>query len=216
MLSTRPMTRAMKPKKLAVATGWMVALMATAMAEASTVWSGPPLTFAKSGIDNYQLPQFQDSVTATVHLTRRNTGGLFNVAQELAYTPGTSPLGTSWAFSGLNGNPTAAGLSAQICATTPASCTFTDWIDAAGGSGSGGAFIANRPAVMHLLADDIYVDVTFTEYTTASNGARITYLRSTPPVMAQNSRQVPSLPLAAHLALLTFLALTGARALRSK
>ena len=116
----------------------------------------------------------------------------------------------------MNGNPSGAGLSAQICATTPASCTFTDWIDAAGGAGSAGSFIANRAAVMHLLADDIYVDVTFTEYTTASNGARITYIRGTPPVNVQKSRQVPFLPLVAYLAMFAVLALTGVRAWRPK
>ena len=156
---------------LAILTGFV----STASAE---VWMGPTMTFAKAGSDDPTLPENQDQLTANVAITRQSFGGIFNAVAETAFVKGISPADTEWAFSGLDGNPSGVAFNAEICASPEAPCRFLDWWNAQGPSSMGQNLVA-RPAVLHLLTDDIYLDIIFTEWLSATSGGDMAYERST-------------------------------------
>lgn len=160
--------------------GWLGALIVPAALSifvsstpAQTVWSGLTKTFAKASGSDGTLPANQDPLTASVVLTRLNSGGLVNIASESFFTQGISPANTKWATD-LN-NP-----SQSIAATNWQNLAFTDWIDAYGGSHSGGGRIADRSAVVYLVSDNIYLDLKFTNWT-AGVGGGYSYMRAEPP-----------------------------------
>ncbi len=150
-------------------------LVALAMAaNAATVGMGPTVVFSKADFADASLAENQDRITPLVWLTRGTTAGLFNIAQEEAHQKFQyiSPAGTAWAFEGLNGNPDS-GISAEDFD----SLNFTDWTSALGIQQVGNN-IVGRPGVVHLIDDDIYLDITFTEWTQGSGGGGMSYLRS--------------------------------------
>jgi hypothetical protein len=143
------------------------------------VWSGPTTTFSKLGTANPALAANQDRLTDNVWITRggAGSGGIYNAKTESSYnkTLDNSPLGTEWATS-LN-NP-----SNTITASNYAALDFTTWATSFGGpSGSLQTNILTHAAVVHLIADDIYLNVQFTAF---NNTGLVTYQRSTPtPVL---------------------------------
>jgi hypothetical protein len=140
---------------------------------AVTIWTGLTKSFTKPLGADYTVPANQDPVTANVILTRRaDGGGLINIAAESFYNGGISPAGTEWATD-IN-NP-----SQDIASTNYQNLSFTNWISAFGGAHSAGGGIADREAVVHLITDDIYLDLKFTDWTTGGGG-EYTYLRSEP------------------------------------
>ena len=164
-----------------IAVLFCLSLVLSASANAMTVWNGPSVVFTKAGS---QPTTVQDALTPTVSLTRAGTGLLFN---PLGGEPGfssLSPVGTEWAFAGLLGNPSGANFSASNFA----GLNFDTFLNALGGPGAGappnqggggvGNVILNQPGVVHLIADDIYFDIQFTEWTDAFSGGLVTYSRS--------------------------------------
>ena len=141
------------------------------VATASTIWTGPTITFSKASNADPTQTANQDHLTSLVALTRASTQGMFNIAQESSFAS-TSPKDTAWATS-IN-NP-----SQTITATNFAALTFTTWQLAYGGSGSLNTNITTHNAVVHLLTDDIYLNLSFTSFQSGSGGA-FTYQRSTP------------------------------------
>jgi len=142
---------------------------AHARAEA-IVWSGPSVSFSKlSGVD-FTQPQFQDALTASVVIARANTQGIFNIALESAFSS-SSPAGTEWATD-LN-NP-----GATIAAANFSALSFTTWTQAYNGSPVTNA--VGRQAVVHLIADDIYLDLRFTSFQGGVPGGAFAYLRASP------------------------------------
>jgi hypothetical protein len=130
----------------------------------------------KSGFDTADTndPLNQDRMTANVWLTRASTEGMFNIApgHESAYIRPTSPDDTLWATSVMSANN-----GKTIAATNWQQLSFTNWAPAYGGPGPAlGANITTHNAVVHLLTDDIYLDLTFTSFT---SGGDFTYQRST-------------------------------------
>jgi hypothetical protein len=82
----------------------------------------------------------------------------------VAYTHRSSPAGTEWAYGDL---------------ANYATLTYTSWEDMFGGSLGGGPHSTiNRPSVVHLINDDIYLSVTMTNWGGSLGG--FSYLRSTP------------------------------------
>jgi hypothetical protein len=140
-------------------------------AAAPTIWSGFAVSFSKASNTNYQLPEFQDRITDNVWLTRGPTAGLFNIHEEEFYQPG-SPEGTRWATAINNPGKT-------IAATNWSDLAFDNWIDAYGGGGGGQLppLLLGNNAVVHLVDDDIYLDLQFTSWTT-SGGGGFAYIRS--------------------------------------
>jgi hypothetical protein len=145
-----------------------------------TVWSGPSITFTKTGSDpgDPTDPLNQDRLTNNVWLTRGGDAGMFNVApgHEDIYVRFTSPADTAWATSVM-----AANSGKTIAASNWQQLSFTDWAPAYGGPGPGLIGNIKLDAVVHLLTDDIYLDLTFTAFDSSGN---FTYDRSTPAAAA--------------------------------
>lgn len=129
-----------------------------------TVWDGPPITFDKAPQADWTQPQNQDRITADIWLTRADAQGLFNIKTEPVFTHMLSPDGTAWAF----------GTTDNF-----ASLTYTNW-DAWAGHNPPGT--VGWDAVVHLLAEDIYLDLKFTAWSGAGGGGGFSYIRSTAPV----------------------------------
>jgi hypothetical protein len=153
--------------------------LASSAAADPIVWTGPAVTFSKVGADDPALEENQDRLTDNVWITRGGAaqGGIFNIApgQETSYdfTNHMSPFDTEWATDlvGDNGEET-------IAASNFAALDFTTWAVAFGGPG--GSLMGNilsKNAVVHLITDDIYLDILFTQFD--FNGL-VAYERSSP------------------------------------
>ncbi len=158
-----------------VLTVFLLAAAGTA-ANAATVGTGPMVEFRKAPFADFTLAENQDRITALVWLTRANNKGLFNIAQEAGHVQFgyISPVDTEWAFQASNGNPVSG-----ISAAEHESLNFTDFTSALGLQQVGDR-ILDRPAVVHLISDDIYLDITFTEWSvgTQGGGGGFAYIRS--------------------------------------
>ncbi len=135
-------------------------------AQGATVWDGPITNFTKPNSADWTQPANQDRMTSGVWLTRNTTLGLFNAATETNYTHHSSPADTAWAYGTL---------------ANYASLTYRDWEDWFGGRAGGGPpSTVGKPAVLHLVAEDIYLSIEFTSWGASSGG--FSYQRSTPSV----------------------------------
>lgn len=143
---------------------------ATWAAAEPTVWTGPAISFSKPSGADHTLPVNQDHLTANVALTRGNTQGMINILAESGYSI-ASPTDTLWATA-LN-NP-----GESIAAINWAALDFTSW--SAAYANSVGANILNYIAVVHLVTDDVYLDLQFTSYQGGGSGGAFAYRRSTP------------------------------------
>lgn len=187
----------------------VVALAETA-AMAATVWSGPPIAFTKQPFADPTLAESQDRLTSQVALTRGSAQGLYNPVREPAYS-GTSPAGTRWAFAGLRGNP-----ATGFAASNYANLNFSTWEVALGGRPSLAGNIVDRPAVVHLVDEDIYLDIMFTDWSIGGGGGGgFGYARGSPAPAVGSSEDIP-LPLPALIALGAGLAFAGSRRLASR
>lgn len=128
---------------------------------AETIWTGPLTTFDKSDFADWTLSENQDRLTDSVWITRANSQGVFNIAQETFFTHNSSPAGTEWA---------------DGAAADWQSLSFTDWDAWAGGSPPS---TVGRDAVLHLIEDDVYLDITFLAWTPMAGGGGFSYQRST-------------------------------------
>jgi hypothetical protein len=139
-----------------------------------TVWSGLTHSFTKPDGADGSLSQFQDQITPNVYLARGSSQGLYNAATEPNYLDGTSPEFTAWATD-LN-NP-----AETIAATNYAALNFDDWTTAY--SHSIGNTIVGRDAVVHLVLEDVYLDIKFTSWSTGHQfpSGGFSYLRAEPP-----------------------------------
>lgn len=143
---------------------------------APVVWTGPNVTFTKLGIADPTLAANQDRMTDDVWLTRGSTEGMFNIApgHETAYVRFSSPDDTLWATDAMATNSGKA-----ITASNWENLSFTTWAAAYGGPGTGLiGNITTRDAVVHLLSDDVYLNLRFSNF---SSGGNFTYQRSTVP-----------------------------------
>ncbi len=147
------------------------------VAAAQVVWTGPTTTFSKLGTAPADLPANQDRLTDNVWLTRGGTGqgGMFNIAQELSFNfdMHPSPIDTEWATEVILAND-----GQTIAASNHSQLTFATWTVAFGGPSSmllGN--ILSKNAVVHLITDNIFLDLKFTDFGPSGNFA---YQRSTP------------------------------------
>jgi hypothetical protein len=137
------------------------------------VWNGPSITFTKPDFADWTLPVNQDRLTNNVWLTRGDIFPLFNIAVEPNYIGG-SPSDTEWAF-----GPTQPGNPGPISASNHANLVFDFFIlslDRAIGRNA----VPYGPGVLHLISDDIYLDIRFTSWTQEIGGGGFSYIRSTP------------------------------------
>jgi len=123
----------------------------------------------------------QDRITDQVWITRAASGGIFNARTEPGYDFAgfSSPEGTAWAF----GRTIADGVEGV---------KFQPWAQA---TNRYPPATVDVNAVMHLIAEDIYIDVTFTSWQINCCGG-FSYERATPsiPVEPVALTQVPALP----------------------
>ena len=150
-----------------------LSLVLAAASRGQDVWSGLTYTFSKEDFTDAELPENQDMITPNVVLTRGSSGGMINIAWENSFATGSSPEFTEWATDLTSGEE-------EVSAENYANLTYVPWLDAFGGQGSHGSAIVGRDAVLHLIAEDVYLDFRFTEWTPGSGGG-FTYKRAVPP-----------------------------------
>ncbi len=138
-----------------------------AIKKTPVVWTGPSITFSKPAGANHLLPENQDRLTGAVTITRASAQGIFNIASESTYTHNLSPAGTEWAY----------GTTANYAALT-----YQSWEAWNGGAGGGPPSTVDRDAVLHLIAEDIYLNIKFTAW--GGSGGQFSYTRSTPSPLA--------------------------------
>ncbi len=131
-------------------------------ANASTVFSGYDVAFSKAPFANPSLPANQDQMTANVAITRGNVQGIYNALIQSTFS-GSGPLDTEWAF----------GTTAIF-----STLTYQTWQTAVGSNPPGSL---GRNMVVHLITDDIYIDLRFTAWGQGGSGGSFSYVRSTIP-----------------------------------
>ena len=130
--------------------------------DALTLWEGANMTFTKSNGADSTLAENQDRITENVWLTRGNQGVLYNAVNEGVANNNSSPAGTEWAQ----------GTFADI-----ASLNFTNFLSACPGNKPPN--VVGQPLVLHLIEDDIYIEITITSWARGKVGG-FTYQRTTP------------------------------------
>ncbi|NJO01595.1 MAG: hypothetical protein HC880_07810 [Bacteroidia bacterium] len=144
---------------------WLMAaclvLLASGSSLAQTIWTGPKMVFTKPDFSDYTLEENQDRITPNVWITRQNTQGIYNIKQEDFYEQNFSPQDTEWAF----------GTTADM-----ANLTFANWQTTVN---SRPPSMVDRDMVVHLISEDIYIDIKFTNWAVRSGGGGFSYIRST-------------------------------------
>jgi hypothetical protein len=166
----------------------IVTVLAISVAGATTAsaeecWTGSGVAFSKADFADWTLPANQDQITAQTHITRATTMGLFNIVSEASYAA-TSPANTMWAYD-LAGNGNA-GLS--MTATNHTSLTFETWVNAVNNTPPSAVGL---PGVVHLIAEDIYIDINVSSWTQFIGGGGFGYSRGASDVGCPSP--VPSL-----------------------
>ena len=126
-----------------------------------TVWNGTATIFTKADYADWTLETNQDHISSNIWITRKDNQGIFNIAGESGYDYGISPSGTEWAY----------GTTADY-----ASLTYHNWEYWCNSSPPG---TINKDAVLHLIDDDIYIDIKFISWKEYNSGGGFSYQRST-------------------------------------
>ena len=124
------------------------------------IWTGPVMTFTKEDDADHTDPANQDAITDLVVLTRTNQGSLINIVVEDDATT-SSPSGTEWAEGSTDAME---GLE------------FESLKAAANNSMSS---IPGKSYVLHLIEEDIFIDVTFLSWSSGGSAGGFSYERST-------------------------------------
>ena len=126
------------------------------------IWTGPRIIFEKENFADFMDAANQDIITDRVILTRAEENALFNVVLE-DISENDSPAGTEWAE----------GTTAEI--------DELDFQTLKTAAKDQMRRIPGKSFVLHLLEEDIYLDVTFLTWTSGnSSGGGFSYERSTP------------------------------------
>lgn len=127
----------------------------------ATVWDGPTMTFTKADGSDPTLAANQDRLTASVWLTRANSGGqIYNIRSESSFDQSSSPAQTRWAEGSLD----EVGL-----------LTFRPFRAAVGSPQE----VVGRTFVMHIVPENVYLEVTFRSWSQGRRGG-FSYERTTP------------------------------------
>lgn len=141
----------------------VLATFAAAVQASPTLWTGPTVSFNKANFSDPTLAADQDRLTAGVWLTRGSSQGLYNAHNEAGFSHFASPSDTEWADGTL---------------ANYASLHYTDWNSWAKGIHGGPITTVGVPAVLHLKAEDIYMSIDFTSWTSGGAGGGFSYTRS--------------------------------------
>ena len=156
---------------------WFFILLVSKLVVAQTTWNGPTMTFTKTDNADPTLAENQDQITSNVWLTRGNSGGqLYNAKTESDSSKSTSPDDTQWAL----------GTTSNIGTLTFSTFRGTSKPQDAVG----------QNMVLHLVTDDIYIDIKITSWTSGRNsGGGFSYERSTDPNLSIVDYEMPKLSL---------------------
>ena len=135
-----------------------VSLFSPQNSRAVAIWTGPQIVFTNVTVADVDL------LRPNVSLTRGAGQGIYNATTEAFFTHFSSPVGTEWA------NGTTANY---------ATLSYTNWNVWAKGVNPNPPSTVGVNAVMHLISDDIYLDVTFLSWPI---GGGFVYQRSTPTI----------------------------------
>ena len=124
--------------------------------EGPTIWDGPILTFTLANGADFRDTTSQDMITPSVIISRSVQGGqIFNVAIEDMANSMISPAGTEWAV----------GRVANLD-----SLTFAPFRTTVGSPQQ----VVGQELVLHLVEDDVYLDIAFTSWSSGNNGFQYT------------------------------------------
>lgn len=124
-----------------------------------TIWNGPDITFTKEDRTNPLDEANQDRLTDTVWITRGLQGQIYNAVVEFNADKEESPTGTEWALGSTNDLPNLSFSPFRTAVTKPKE-------------------VVGKSLVLHLIVDDIYLDVMFTSWSSEREGG-FSYVRST-------------------------------------
>jgi hypothetical protein len=144
--------------------------------QAAVVWAfgDPGITVVSAGGDGRDSshPSQQDVIAPSLTISRNVTEGIFNVTEEARYVKFTSPAGTEWAFAGLGPDTSQNPTGVLFGASQWMDLTFEPWSEALGRhgflpdrtTGNLADNIVGTSGVLHVIAEDIYIDIVFTEW----------------------------------------------------
>ena len=140
---------------------------------AQTIWKGPKMTFTKADNADWNLAANQDRITGNVWIARSDDSGLFNIlidtdAGDTGVSSNPIPTDTEWAY----GTTKNYASLTYVNLNTLIGEHFSDIVD-------------GRSMVLHLITDDIYIDIKFLSWTSGIDGdatryGGFSYERSTP------------------------------------
>lgn len=130
---------------------------------AQEVWNGNFIEFTKDSLADWTLEENQDRITDNVWITRKNIRGIFNIAQENGFSHlNGSPADTEWAF----------GTTDQYD-----QYIYEPWSSAIDSMVN---LMIGEDMVVHLITDDIYIDIKVLEWgITQAGGGYVRYERAT-------------------------------------
>ncbi|MCO6487167.1 MAG: T9SS type A sorting domain-containing protein [Phaeodactylibacter sp.] len=126
-----------------------------------TIWDGQKVTFTKADNADFTLEENQDRITDNVWITRGTTMGIYNIRLEDSYVMHSSPEDTEWAFGTTGDLP---------------NLTFGNWQTTVESNPPG---MVDRDMVLHLISEDIYIDLKFLSWSVGAAGGGLSYERST-------------------------------------
>lgn len=150
----------------------LFAILYSGLLPAQTIWTGEKITFSKDNFADPTLAENQDRITDSVWITRGTIQGIFNIKKELAYKMNSSPIGTEWAFG------TSAGLD---------TLSFKDWQTTINNNPP---LMVDKDMVVHLMAEDIYIDIKFLSWAVGTAGGGFSYERSSDPVLSTRKEEM--------------------------
>lgn len=138
----------------------LLLILSSYMLHGQVIWSGDKIVFEKLANTDWTLAENQDRITEKVWITRQDIAGIFNFAIEASYFNPTSPGDTEWAF----------GTTSEI-----GQLTFNHWRTTIENNPPS---MLNRAMVVHLISEDIYIDITFLTWDERDDGGGFSYERS--------------------------------------
>jgi glucose/arabinose dehydrogenase len=141
----------------------VAALSAPLSGRAATIWTGPTTTFTDVDGSDPTQPVNQDRLTPSIWITRGSSQGIYNAKTEAGFTHTLSPADTEWA---------------DGTTATYSSLSYMDWNTWAQSHPGGPVATVGVSAVVHLISDDIYLNVQFTSWGQRTGG--FSWQRSTP------------------------------------
>lgn len=138
---------------------------------AQTIWTGSKINFTKANNADWTMPENQDRITSLIWITRKNNQGIFNIFSESGYASNVSPADTEWAL----------GTTANL-----GTLTFDDWETITKPTENAHLELPGKEYVLHLISEDIYIDLKYFTWTSGNAGGGFSYERTTDQALGIN------------------------------